>query len=178
MSRDSLMGKFEALMRKHRGGAEADETQPFQTERQAPSPDAWLPVLTDVVQRGSPPDAAEEQARPAAAPTNHEAVEAEVGPAPPIAEPALELLASEPDLVQEPALQAATETRNAQVAASLVDELAPKITGLMQEQVAEELRKSLNQSMANLMANLNASVEEIVRQAVAEKLAGKDKESS
>lgn len=182
MSRDSLMGKFEALMRKHRGGAEAAETQPFQTERQqAPSPDAWLPVLTDVVQRGSPPDAADEQARPATAMEAHDTVVADEGLAPPMPEPELEIAApvessvepaSDPELVleQEPAPETATESQDAQVAANLVDELAPKIAGLMLEQVAEELRKS--------MANLNANVEEIVRQAVAERLAGKDKESS
>ena len=189
MSRDSLMGKFEALMRKHRGGTEAAEAQPFQPERQAPSPDAWLPVLTDVVERGSPPDAAEEQARPATAMEAHETVVAEEGLALTMAEPELEIpvpvepsvepaSVSEPVLAQKPTPETATETQDAQVAASLVDELAPKITGLMLEQVAEELRKSLNQSMANLMANLNANVEEFVRQAVAEKLAGKDKKSS
>ena len=189
MSRDSLMGKFEALMRKHRGGAEEVLAQPLPTERQAPSPDAWLPVLTDVVKRGSPPDAAVEQARPAAALKAHETVVADEGIAPPMAVPELEIAVpvepsvepasvSEPLLAQEPAPETATESPDAQVAASLANELAPKITGLMLEQVAEELHKNLNQSMANLMANLNANVEEIVRQAVAETLAGKDTKSS
>ncbi|MGA7950211.1 MAG: hypothetical protein WCA45_08660 [Thiobacillaceae bacterium] len=189
MIRDGLMGKFEALMRKHRGGAEAADAQLFQAEQQAPSPDVWLPVLTDVVQRGSPPDAVEEQPRPVAAPAAHEALEPDIGGAPPIAGSADEISAtvepstepnpvSEPVVAQEAAPESASEAQDAQVAARLVDELAPKITDLMQEQVAEELRKSLNQSMATVMANLNASMEELVRQAVAEELAAKDKRSS
>ncbi len=188
MNQDSLMGKFEALMRKHRGGVEAAAAQPFTTERQAPAPDAWLPVLTDVVQRGSPPPSAEDQPLTVAAMPVHESVSAEQDLAPPMAEPALEspvsvepppepVTVSEPPLPQEAVPKTAVVTQDAQIAASLVDELAPKITSLMQEQLAEEVRKSLNQSMANLMANLNANVEEIVRQAVAEKLAGKDKRS-
>ncbi|HYP68500.1 MAG TPA: hypothetical protein VEP67_09680 [Thiobacillaceae bacterium] len=185
MNQDSLMGKFEALMRKHRGGAEAVLTPPLQKERQTPSPDAWLPVLTDVVQRGSPPPAMEEQTLPAAASPDPEAVAAEQGLDLPLAAPALESPDSvepspEPVTVLEPPVpqESAAETLDAQSVASLLDELAPKITGMMQEQVAEELRKSLDQSMVNLMANLNANVEEIVRQVVAEKLAGKDKKSS
>jgi hypothetical protein len=189
MSQDGVMGKFEALMRKHRGGVEAAATQPFQTDRQAPAPDAWLPVLTDVVQRGSPPPSAEDEPPTATAIPGHESVAAEEDLAPPMAEPALEspvsveppaepVTVSEPPLPQEALPDSASETQDAQIAASLVDELAPKITGLMQEQVAEELRKSLNQSMTNLMANLNANLEEIVRQAVAEKLAGKDNKPS
>ena len=160
MIRDGLMGKFEALMRKHRGGAEAADAQLFQAEQQAPSPDVWLPVLTDVVQRGSPPDAVEEQPRPVAAPAAQEALEPDIGGAPPIAGSADEISAtvepstepnpvSEPVVAQEAAPESASEAQDAQVAARLVDELAPKITDLMQEQVAEELRKSLNQSMSH-----------------------------
>ncbi|MGO9444900.1 MAG: hypothetical protein ACLPXB_09000 [Thiobacillaceae bacterium] len=80
-----------------------------------------------------------------------------------------------PDGVVEGPAQANPEIRTAE---DLVHELAPKITGLMQEQVAEELRRSLNQSMTSLMASLNANVEEIVRQAVNERLAEKDKKAN
>ncbi len=188
MSQDGLMGKFEALVRKHRG-AEAATSQSVSAERQAPAEDAWLPVLTDVIQRGSPPPAEAVQAYPATTVTpRHEAAAAAERFELPKARPPLELPDSiepslDPATVLEVALpegtvpEMATETQDAQITASLVDELTPKITGLMQEQVAEELRKSLNQSMANLMANLNANVEEMVRQAVAEKLAVKDKKS-
>lgn len=186
MSQDSLMGKFEALMRKHRGGAEAPAAPHVPTERQAPSPDTWLPVLTDIVQRGSPTAAVEGQPPAATAMSAQEPVATEQAVAPPMTEPAPETsvvveaspepaIVSETVLPQEPAPETGAENQNAELSANLLDELAPKITGLMQEQVAEELRKSLSQSMASLMANLNANVEEIVRQAVAEKLAGRDK---
>jgi hypothetical protein len=189
MNQGSLMEKFEALMRKHRGGAEAVLTPPLHTERQAPSPDTWLPVLTEVVQRGSPPPAVENQPSSDTTMPGEETVAAGEDLDAPISAPVFETPNSmeafpepatvlESPLPQKAIAEVDTETQDAQIAASLVDELAPKIAGLMQEQVAEELRKSLNQSMANLMANLDASVEEIVRRAVEEKLAGKDKKSS
>jgi hypothetical protein len=151
-------------------------------------PDAWLPILTDVVQRGSPPDAADHEPLEAAAMVAREVAATEDLAPPPAGQSletstAVEVLpepvgVSETARQQEPVVQPEADEQDAWGTASLVEELAPKITGLMQEQVAEELRRSLDQSMANLMANLNANVEEIVRQAVEEKLAGKDKKSS
>lgn len=189
MSGNSLFGKVEALMRKHRGDAISQNPSATPPARQAPAPDAWLPVLTDVVQRGSPPRQSEPYqpafagppgaARPMDEPADSAANETQ--PQPPVIEEAGIQPAPIPASVRppEPVSEAAAGAQQpARLAENLIDELTPKISGLMQEQVAEELRKSLNQSMASLMANLNANVEEIVRQAVADKLSEKDKKTS
>ncbi len=59
MSDSPLLSKMDALLKKHRGGSEdVRDTSP------APSPSstrarrttqAWLPVLTEVIERGTPP---------------------------------------------------------------------------------------------------------------------------
>jgi hypothetical protein len=190
MSENSLFGKVEALMRKHRGtNMDPSDSGPPAT-RLAPSPDAWLPVLTDVIRRGSPPPISPEVACEqdvVAEPVLSNP--AEVFPAPLTeATPQSDQSVNQAGTLVVPsgtslavhASESVVDTAaegepDLQIAENLVQELAPKITGLMQEQVAEELRKSLNQSMTALMANLNANVEEIVRQAVAERLAEKDK---
>ncbi|MDT3708006.1 MAG: hypothetical protein ROZ09_14380 [Thiobacillus sp.] len=52
MSDSPLLGKMDALMRKHRGdGLDPAESMPAN----APPSGAWLPVLTDVIERGTPP---------------------------------------------------------------------------------------------------------------------------
>lgn len=180
-------------MRKHRGNVPEHADSPEYAERKAPSPDAWLPVLTDIVRRGSPPPPADEThsqtegdvselsaGTPALEETNLPLTR-EAGPEPEEVHESAAKPATEPEPVPAPesAIDSLAETKpDEHVAKNLVDELTPKISSLMQEQVAEELRKSLNQSMATLMANLNANVEEIVRQAVTEKLAEKDKKPS
>ena len=189
MSHNSLFGKVEALMRKHRGEPISNDDSPMPAERKGPSPDAWLPVLTDVVQRGSPPPVSEihshsendvpgssttgltldEVHSPSISAAILEPVETHETPPEPLTE-------AGPVQTSEPVMENLAETGlDEHAAENLVDELTHKISSLMQEQVAEELRKSLNQSMASLMANLNANVEEIVRQALAEKLTEKDK---
>jgi hypothetical protein len=231
VTENSLFGKVEALIRKHRGTS-TDSSDPARPPpRVAPSPDAWLPVLTDIIQRGSPPVVAPNVFGPhagvaepiqpdpvtssPAAPSivatppsdhGHDTSEAPVERPDPTAvaqaqepavdiptdatarpDPALEenetqadapagpVAAPAPERVVEGPAGTDPETRTTE---DLVQELAPKITGLMQEQVAEELRRSLNQSMNSLMASLNANVEEIVRQAVTERLAQKDKKAN
>jgi len=172
MSENSLFGKVEALMRKHRGDV-ASELAP--AARLAPSPDAWLPVLTDVVQRGTPPSVLAEHDdtndTPVAdsAPTQPEPehTDAAIHDAPVHAAP-------ESLHTPEPAHETEAEA-DAPTTENMVDELTPKITGLLHDQISEQLRNSLNQSMVSLMTNLSANVEEIVRQAVAEKLAENDK---
>ena len=52
MSDSPLLSKMDALMKKHRGGGMVD---PSPSPRSAPPPGAWLPVLTDVIERGTPP---------------------------------------------------------------------------------------------------------------------------
>ena len=128
-----LLGKMDALIKKHRGPAEAvSESTP---------PPGWLPVLTEVVVRGTPP---------AAAPMVTTAV--------PVPEP----------VVTEVHAQVSTDTE--QLANQLLEELGPKLSAVMEQQVATELRKNLDETVATLLSQLDVSVRDIVRDAVAEKL--------
>lgn len=128
-----LLGKMDALIKKHRGPAEpAPESTP---------PPGWLPVLTEVVVRGTPPVSAPPVT--AAAPV----------PSPVVAE-----------------VQAQPATDTEQLANQLLDELGPKLSAVMEQQVATELRKNLDETVATLLSQLDVSVRDIVRDAVAEKL--------
>lgn len=131
-SQNPLLDKMDALMKKHRGPG---EIQP------EVAPEGWLPVLTDVIQRGSVP----------AAPTS-------VHPAPLPAESIADAPAAPPQTV--------TDT----LAEQLLSELGPKLSEVMEKQVATELRKNLDETVAMLMSQLDVNVREIVRDAVAEKL--------
>jgi hypothetical protein len=51
MNDSPLLNKMDALLKKHRGnGVAAPEPLP----ERAPPPGAWLPVLTDVIEYGTP----------------------------------------------------------------------------------------------------------------------------
>jgi hypothetical protein len=51
MNDSPLLNKMDALLKKHRGnGVAAPESLP----ERAPPPGAWLPVLTDVIEYGTP----------------------------------------------------------------------------------------------------------------------------
>jgi hypothetical protein len=140
MSDNPLLSKMDALLRKHRGSAASPSTTA------APAPDVWLPVLTDVIEQGNPPPAvvAEASVPPAAA-------------AEPAAAAASEA-AAPPTLV--------TDT----LAEQLMSELAPRLSQIMERQVAAELRRNLDDTVATLLTQLDVNVREIVRDAVAEKL--------
>jgi BMFP domain-containing protein YqiC len=56
------------------------------------------------------------------------------------------------------------------LAEQLMSELAPRLSEVMEKQVAAELRKNLDQTVASLLSQLDVNVREIVRDAVAEKL--------
>ena len=129
-SSNPLLDKMDALMKKHRGPGES---------KPEVAPEGWLPVLTDVIQRGHPP----------AAPVT-------VTPKP--AAPMMEAPAAPQQLV--------TDT----LAEQLLSELGPKLSEVMEKQVASELRKNLDDTVANLLSQLDVNVREIVRDAVAEKL--------
>lgn len=130
-SQNPLLDKMDALMKKHRGPG---EIQP------EVAPEGWLPVLTDVIQRGTAP----------VAPT--------VRPAPLPAEPVADAPVALPQTV--------TDT----LAEQLLSELGPKLSEVMEKQVATELRKNLDETVAMLLSQLDVNVREIVRDAVAEKL--------
>ncbi len=54
MSDNPLLNKMDALLKKHRGSEGETGTNETAPAHAAP-PDAWLPVLTQVIERGSPP---------------------------------------------------------------------------------------------------------------------------
>jgi hypothetical protein len=157
MSESPLLSKMDALLKKHRGGIESDGTVPAErtsgqlAERAAP-PGAWLPVLTDVIERGTPP------AMAVAAPVT----------ATPPAEPSS---SAEPTLPAEPPAAAAPAPAEGEaLAEQLLSELAPRLSEAMEKQVSAELRRNLDQTVASLLSQLDVNVREIVRDAVAEKL--------
>jgi hypothetical protein len=138
------LSKMDALLKKHRGGSESDADLPPEP---APPPDAWLPVLTQVIERGTPPIAPIVAAAPVVTPAS-----------PP-----------EPAAIQTPAPIPAPAV-NDSLAEQLMSELAPRLSEVMEKQVAAELRKNIDQTVASLLSQLDVNVREIVRDAVAEKL--------
>ena len=146
MSDDPLLNKMDALLKKHRGTGESAHSGPPAAAPEQPP--AWLPVLTDVIERGTPPAAT--QAAPQPQP-----------PAPTV----------ESDAPQAPAASDA-------LAEQLMSELAPRLSEVMEKQVAAELRKNIDETVANLLSQLDVNMREIVRDAVAEKLKQARKPSS
>ena len=149
MSDSPLLSKMDALLKKHRGGVAGDDNASAEAPpAPSPPPGAWLPVLTDVIERGVPPVAP----APVAAP-------------PPATAPAprAEAEALADDAPASPVVSDA-------VAEQLMSELAPRLSEAMEKQVAAELRKNLDQTVASLLSQLDVDVREIVRDAIAEKL--------
>ena len=107
-------------------------------------PAGWLPVLTDVLKRGAPP-----------APTT--TAKRDIPPPPPANSPAK-------------ATVALATPNTEDLANQLLQELGPKLSAVMEQQVASELRKNLDETVATLLSQLDVSVRDIVRDAVAEKL--------
>lgn len=155
MSDSPLLSKMDALLKKHRGTA--GEPEPAAESNPVTGPDvpddAWLPVLTDVIERGTPPVAT----AAAPQPTHPDA--------PTAAAPAAEAAPEEAVAPFEP--PAAVDDT---LAEQLMSELAPRLSEVMEKQVAAELRKNIDQTVASLLSQLDVNVREIVRDAVAEKL--------
>ncbi len=163
MSDSPLLGKMDALLKKHRGGSETDHAAPADpatvpesggAPERTPPPGAWLPVLTDVIERGTPPVMA--AATPA--PAEPEPSVVADTPSPPPGEP------------EAPAIDASDSVVTDTLSEHLMSELAPRLSEVMEKQVAAELRKNLDQTVAILLSQLDVNVREIVREAVAEKL--------
>jgi len=168
MSDNPTLSKMDALLKKHRGGSEAESAESSDlatapesdpSPERTPPPGAWLPVLTNVIERGSPP------AMTAAAPVTARAAAAEPEP-PTAADTTLDLPPSEPKAPAVAVPDVVTDT----LAEQLMSELAPRLSEVMEKQVAAELRRNLDQTVATLLSQLDVNVREIVREAVAEKL--------
>ena len=133
MNDSPLLSKMDALMKKHRGsGAPAPDPSP----RRAPPPGAWLPVLTDVIERGTPPgakaSAAPAVATPAKqAPAKDDALAEEV------------LCELNPRLSEEMEKQVAEELRKRldHTVASLLGKLDLDVRDLVRDAVAEKLKQ-------------------------------------
>lgn len=162
MSDSPMLSKMDALMKKHRGGGEGTpplapaSAPPGRSDtHRAPPPGAWLPVLTQVIERGTPPAVA----RPLASETPPAVPPEMATPIP--AEPAVPVPAS----TEIPPARVSDE-----LSEQLLSELTPRLSEVMEKQLAAELRKNLDQTVATLLSQLDVNVREIVREAVAEKL--------
>lgn len=157
MSDNPLLNKMDALLKKHRGGPDQASAE------DAPAPDAWLPVLTDVIERGTiPPHLAAASSVPPAP-----SAPAPAAPPPSVKE---DLPAPTTSIESEPSPTEFTDT----MAEQLMSELTPKLSQIMEKQVASELRKNLDETVSALLSQLDVNVREIVRDAVAEKLKTRD----
>ena len=163
MSDSPMLSKMDALMKKHRGGGESTPSavaksvsvpQPAAAHG-APPPGAWLPVLTQVIERGTPPPVVIAKQSAKTAPVRHEESAAHAQ----TTQPAPPTLADIPPAIV-----------SNELSEQLMSELTPRLSEVIEKQLAAELRKNLDQTVATLLSQLDVNVREIVREAVAEKL--------
>ncbi len=163
MSQDPLLDKMDALLKKHRGNEtehpaqDAKVSEPTQVEEPAaPPPDAWLPVLTDVVVMGNP--------------ANAQNIEVADAPETVAAEP--ELLRTEPipQAEQPPIPTTDSLAISDSLAEQLMGELEPKLSALLQNKISSRIHSSLDDTVSALLAQLDVNIREIVREAINERL--------
>jgi len=133
MNDSPLLSKMDALMKKHRGsGAPAPDPSP----RRAPPPGAWLPVLTDVIERGTPPGAKASAAPAVATPARPAPAKDDV-----LADQVLCELT--PRLSEAMEQQVAEELRKRldHTVASLLGKLDLDVRDLVRDAVAEKLKQ-------------------------------------
>lgn len=167
MSHDPLLDKMDALLKKHRGDNDTDssarefsQNDVVDAEAVSPPPDAWLPVLTDVVVMGSVTVDTSDKPGSASHPAQNEVITA----------------LKETDLKHEQSgTQEVTDSAaiSDTLAEQLMGELEPKLAELLQNKVATEIRNSLDDTVSALLAQLDVNIREIVREAVNEKLANR-----
>lgn len=164
MSQDPLLDKMDALLKKHRGSQDAnvsspqgEAASPLTDEENSPPPDAWLPVLTDVVVMGTIPESRSE-----------EESEGHAG----MAEETVTDSAQEAPRTDTPAPVEASETEGISdtLAEQLMGELEPRLITLLQSKVAPQIRNSLDDTVSALLAQLDVNIREIVRDAINERL--------
>jgi hypothetical protein len=160
MSDSPLLNKMDALLKKHRGSGSEDNHDtppgPAAAPEGTPPEGAWLPVLTHVIQRGTPPAVPVTAASSVPPPTP---------PVPPPTPPE-----PPPETQEVPAVFSPDAAVSDTLAEQLMSELAPRLSEVMEKQVAAELRKNLDQTVATLLSQLDVNVREIVREAVNDKL--------
>ncbi len=176
MSDSPMLSKMDALLKKHRGGgdnqpqtapeapvatAHPDATELEIESAASPPAGAWLPVLTQIIERGTPPPAR------LSAPATP-AVDSPPVDSPPVISAAETTL--EPAEDRTPPAEAPAVDASDALTAQLMSELAPRLSEVMEQQVASELRKNLDQTVTTLLSQLDVNMREIVRNAVAEKL--------
>lgn len=177
MSQDPLLDKMDALLRKHRGGRDAVAATPAAApedtkdaavlaEATAPPPDAWLPVLTDVVVMGEIPEAKVEDAAMEKAKDEEKAIHSETSAVPQASSAAERSMPAAPPLTTSGDAHAVSDT----LAEQLMGELEPKLAALLQDKVATQIRNSLDDTVAALLAQLDVNIREIVREAINERL--------
>lgn len=141
MSDDPLLNKMDALLKKHRGSGESAHSGPPATAPAPGQPPAWLPVLTDVIERGTPP-AATEAAPPPPAP----AVERDAPQDPAASDALAEQLMSElaPRLSEVMKKQVAAELRKNidDTVANLLSQLDVNMREIVRDAVAEKLKQA------------------------------------
>ncbi len=140
MSSDPLLNKMDALLKKHRGDGEATS---MESQESSPPPlpdDAWLPVLTEVVDVGDLP------AEPEPSPASVSATEPtpNTPPAPTI----------DPD----------------ELAREIMGKLEPQLDAMMREQFVAEIRDSLSSTLSSLLRQMDSQIKETVRETIAEHL--------
>ncbi|NWG38430.1 MAG: hypothetical protein HXY27_00480 [Hydrogenophilaceae bacterium] len=164
MSQDPLLEKMDALLKKHRGGKEA-VSPIFDVARNdmsavvedAPPPDAWLPVLTDVVVMGNVTAGTSDALSPATISTS------DSPPAPAEeTEPGNDQGETQQDM-EPPAISDS-------LAEQLMGELEPRLAALLQDKLATQIRNSLDDTVSALFAQLDVNIREIVRETVEDKL--------
>lgn len=140
------LSKMDALLKKHRGGGEGGREEIIPSppvSAQATPPGAWLPVLTQVIERGTPPA---------------------------VSAPAETPIVNSPAQLEAPAAETPPAAVSDTLAEQLMSELAPRLSEVMEKKVAAELRKNIDQTVSSLLSQLDVNVREIVREAIAEKL--------
>lgn len=142
MSDAPLLSKMDALLKKHRGEHDpvAEQADPTHHIAPAASPPAWLPVLTQVIERGAVPDA------PA--------------PTAPQATPAT-------DMTDLPQPAPTNETRDThERIESLLRSLVPQLRDELMQTLTRDLHTRLDQTLASLDAQLETRLLEIIRDAL------------
>jgi BMFP domain-containing protein YqiC len=151
MSDSPLLSKMDALLKKHRGGGDRRTTAPAAPPRRETAAARRLAAGADRCDRARHAARGRSGAR-------HRCSAAAPAFAPP---------RGRSRSARSRCLCAIVSDA---LAEQLLGELAPRLSEVMEKQVAAELRKNLDQTVATLLSQLDVNVREIVRDAVAEKL--------